>query len=44
MEKSYTGKIKNAGSQRVTAPVQSKGKQFGGKVHTGNDLRVKGGR
>lgn len=44
MDKSYIGRIKNAGSQRVAAPAQTKGKQTGGKVHTGNDLRTKGGR
>ena len=33
--------IKNAGSQMVKAPAQTKGKTTGGKVVTGKDLRSK---
>ena len=43
-DKGYIGKIKNAGGQTVTAPHQTTGKQTGGKMHTGNDLRVQGGK
>ncbi len=35
----YIGKIKNSGSQKVTAPVSSKTKKGNGTVIKGNDLR-----
>ncbi len=40
-KKSYVGRIKNQGSQRVEAPAQSKGKSGKTTKKTGKDLRSK---
>lgn len=38
-ENKYVGKISNHGVQVVKAPVSNVGKNVGGKVKTGTDLR-----
>lgn len=38
-EKTYAGKIKNSGSQKVVAPYPANSKKGTGKVKTGTDLR-----
>ena len=44
-DKGYIGKIKNSGTQVVTAPHQNKGKSGTRKVIKGTDLRAgKGGK
>jgi hypothetical protein len=43
-KKTYTGEIKNTGTQVVEAPVKMPQGKKGGKVKKGDDLRVKGGK
>ena len=39
-EKSYAGKIKNSGSQKVTAPYPADAKKGKSEVKKGTDLRT----